>query len=45
VAPESVARLTEIHGAAIAAKQRLCPALLSGDLVHLDGDVWLDVLV
>jgi hypothetical protein len=41
---ESVAPLLDIRPAAIAEAKRLCPELLSADLVRLDDGTWLDVL-
>lgn len=40
----SVERLLELRPAAIAEAQRLCPELLSAELVRLEDGTWLDVL-
>jgi hypothetical protein len=43
--PANVDRLLEIRADAVAEFQELVPELLQADLVHLEADVWLDVLV
>jgi hypothetical protein len=44
VDPANVARLLEIHDAAVAEYQERVPELLGIDLVRLDDDVWLDII-
>ena len=44
VPEENVARLLEVRPAAIAEARRLCPELLSAELVRLADGTWLDVL-
>jgi hypothetical protein len=45
IEPADVERLLEIRAAAVAEFQEQAPELLQADLVHLQDDVWLDVLV
>lgn len=40
----SVGRLLELRPAAIAEAQRLCPELLTAELVRVEDGTWLDVL-
>ncbi len=44
VPEENVEQLLELRPAAIAEAKRLCPELLSADLVRLTDGTWLDVL-
>jgi hypothetical protein len=44
VAEEDVEPLLAVRPAAIAEARRLCPELLSADLVLVGGGMWLDVL-
>jgi hypothetical protein len=44
VDPAKVARLLEIHDAAVTEYQEQVPELLGIDLVRLDDDVWLDII-
>jgi hypothetical protein len=44
VADEGVRPLLEVRRAAIAEAQRLCPELLSAELVNVGDGTWLDVL-
>ncbi len=44
VPEENVATLLGIRADAIAEAQRLCPQLLSAELVRLDDGQWLDIL-
>jgi hypothetical protein len=43
--PASVERLLEIRADAVAQFRQQAPELLRAELVHLQDDVWLDVLV